>query len=139
MKIDVKKVAKLANSEFRLRLRGKAAVFVDWANVYGWRNRLNKEIDPHQLYRYLKEYKQIQDIRFYSGLDKHPKSKQFLREIKKIGFTVVSKEVKYIPVSIDTSHFKHIAGEIKASLNTFKHLKTKDIEKYGKFKEEFLR
>lgn len=29
---------------FRLRLRGKAAVFVDWANVYGWKKSLKREV-----------------------------------------------------------------------------------------------
>lgn len=126
MKIDVKKVAR---PDLHLKLRGKTAVFVDWANVYGWRRRLNKEVDPHKLYRYLKTYKEIKDIRFYSGLDKHPKSKQFLRKIKQIGFTVVTKEVKYVPVSLDSSHFKNLFQEIKGSLSSMKNLETKDIEK----------
>lgn len=115
--------------QFRFKLKGKTAVFIDWANVYGWTNRLNKTVDPQKLYRYLKTYKEIARLYFYYGLDKHPKSKQFLKQVKQIGFTVITKEVKYIPVSIDTSHFKHIAREIKESLNTIKHLETKDIEK----------
>lgn len=114
--------------QFRFRLRGKTEVFIDWANVYGWVNRLNREVDPRKLYRYLKSYPEIGDLFFYYGLDKHPKSKQFLKKVKQIGFTVVTKEVKYIPVSIDTSHFKHVAKEIKESLNTIKHLKTEDIK-----------
>lgn len=119
----------MEKSVFKLRLQGKTAVFIDWANVYGWTNRLNKEVDPRKLYRYLKSYKDIDDLYFYYGLDKHPKSKQFLRKVKQIGFDVVTKEVKYIPVSIDASHFKHITREIKESLNIIKHLETEDIEK----------
>lgn len=119
----------MIEAKFRLKLRGNTCVFVDWANVYGWTNRLNKEVDPRKLYHYLKTFKEIKDIRFYYGLDKHPKSKQFLRKIKQIGFTVVTKEVKYIPVSIDTSHFKHVAKEIKVSLDNIKHLEIKDVEK----------
>lgn len=33
-------------SEFKLRFKGKAAVFIDWANVYGWTKSLKKEVDP---------------------------------------------------------------------------------------------
>jgi len=113
---------------FRLLLKGKTAVFIDWANVYGWTNRLDKEVSPHKLYRYLKTYKEIKDIRFYNGLDKHPKSKQFLKKIKQTGFIVITKEVKYIPVSIDTSYFKHLTREIKESLDNIKRLETKDIK-----------
>lgn len=119
----------MVKEKFRLRLKGKTCVFVDWANVYGWTNRLDKEINPRKLYRYLKTYKEIKDIRFYYGIDKHPKSKQFLKKNKQIGFTIVTKEVKYIPVSIDTSHFKYIVKEIKASLDNVKHLETKEVEK----------
>lgn len=119
----------MSRQKFRLKLRGKTVVFIDWANVYGWTSRLDKEIDPLKLYKYLKNYKEIKDIRFYYGLDKHPKSKQFLKRVKQIGFTVVTKEVKYIPVSIDTSHFRYLAKEIKASLDSIKHLEAKDVEK----------
>ena len=119
----------MIEEKFRLRLKGKTCVFVDWANVYGWTNRLNREVDPRKLYQYLETYKEIKDIRFYYGLDKHPKSKQFLGKIKQIGFSVVSKEVKYIPVSIDTSHFRHIAKEIKVSLDNAKNVETKEMEK----------
>ncbi len=41
---------------FRFQLRGKTAVFIDWANVYGWRGH---KVDPKKLYKYLKTFKQI--------------------------------------------------------------------------------
>ncbi|MBI2334448.1 NYN domain-containing protein [Candidatus Daviesbacteria bacterium] len=93
MKIDVKHTAELTN--FRLKLKGKTAVFIDWANVYGWRKSLKQEVDPQKLYKYLKSY----------------------------------KEVKYIPVSLDSSHFKNLAQEIKNSLTSMNRLGARDIEK----------
>lgn len=119
----------MIEGKFRFKLKGNACVFIDWANVYGWTERLPKEVNPRKLYNYLKDYKEIKNIHFYYGQDIHPKSKVFLRRVKQIGFTVVIKEVKYIPVSIDTSHFKRIAKAIKASLDNLKHLETKDVEK----------
>lgn len=113
----------------KLKLKGKTAVFIDWANVYGWRKSLKKEIHPQKLYKYLKSYKDIKQVSFYSGEDKHPKSKEFLGKVKRMGFTVVSKEVKYIPVTLDSSHFKNVAREIKNSLASIKNLKAQDIEK----------
>lgn len=100
MKIDVKKVAKLDRKEFRLNLRGKTAVFVDWANVFGWRKSLKKEVDINKLFKYLKNYKEINEINFYYGEDKHPKSKQFLRQVKSLGYQVTTKPVKYISVAV---------------------------------------
>lgn len=79
-----------------LKLKRKTCVFIDWANVYGWKKSLKHEIDPHKLYKYLSKYKEINDIRFYYGADSHPKSIQFLKNIKKIGYTLISKPVKHI-------------------------------------------
>lgn len=84
---------------FRLRLNGKTAVFVDWANVYGWKKSLKKEVSPQKLYKHLKTYKEIKNIYFYFGTDTHPKSKQLLNRAKRIGYLVVTKPVKYIFVT----------------------------------------
>lgn len=120
MKIDV---------DFKLKLRGKTAVFIDWANVYGWRKSLKREVSSQKLFKYLKSYKEIKEINFYFGVDRHLKSKEFLSKVKKIGFNVVSKDVKYIPVSLDSSHFKNVAREIKTSLASINNLKAQDIER----------
>lgn len=67
----------------------------------------------------------IRILLFFSStmdLDKHPESKLFLQKVKQIGFNVVTKEVKYIPVSIDSSHFKVLAREVKDSLNSMRNL-----------------
>lgn len=81
------------------KLRDKVIVFIDWANVYNWRKTLNREIDVLKLYRYLKNYREIKEIRFYFGKDKNIKSKRFLNKVSKIGFTIVTKPVKYIQVA----------------------------------------
>ncbi len=90
MKIDV---------NLELKLKGKTAVFIDWANVYGWRKSLIQEVDPQKLYKYLKSYKEIKTISFYYGKDKHPKSGQLLRKVGKIGYHVTTKPVKYIKIA----------------------------------------
>lgn len=87
------------HNSFRLNLKGETAVFVDWANVYGWKKSLKREIDPQKLYRYLASYKEIKHIFFYFGTDTHPKSKAFLLKMKQSGYQVVTKPVKYIFVA----------------------------------------
>lgn len=126
MKID-KHTTKTTN--FSLKLKGKTAVFIDWANVYGWTRSLKREIDPKKLFKELKRYPKIKEIDFYCGLDKHHKSKEFLIDCQRIGFNVVSKEVKYIPISLDSSHFKNLTKEVKNSLTSIKNLNARDIEK----------
>ncbi len=119
----------MPNKKFKFKLKGKTAVFIDWANVYGWNKHRHKPISPRKLYAYLKSYKEVENILFYYGLDKHPKSKQFLNKVKHIGFNVITKDVKYIPVSLDSSHFRQLAKEVKDSLTSIKNLDPKDIEK----------
>ena len=84
-----------------LKLRGKAAVFVDWANVHGWEEKLNWRIDLEKLYRYLKSHHQVNTLRFYFGTDNHPASKEQIRKAKEIGFFVVTKPVKYLPIKTE--------------------------------------
>jgi uncharacterized LabA/DUF88 family protein len=80
----------------RILLKGKTAVFIDWANVYGWTKSIKSEIDISDLYRYLKSYQNIADISLYFGKDKNIKSENFLMDAGKIGYSVVTKPVKYI-------------------------------------------
>jgi len=82
-----------------LKLREKTIVFIDWANVYNWKKSLKRKVNVKTLYKYLKNYKEIKEIRFYFGKDRHLKSKNFLKDIKKTGYKVVTKPVKYIFVA----------------------------------------
>ena len=79
-------------------MRGKTTVFIDWANVYGWKKSLKSEVDISVLYKYLKSYENIEEISLYFGKDNHPKSEEFLCQAEKIGYRIVTKPVKYILV-----------------------------------------
>jgi len=82
----------------RLILKGKTIAYIDWANVHGWKKTLKREVDSVKLFSYLKTYAEIIDTRLYFGEDAHPKSAQFLKQTQKIGYTVVSKPVKCVPI-----------------------------------------
>ena len=82
-----------------LKLKSKTIAFIDWANVYNWKKSLKKEVDPQKLFKYLKTYKEIKEIRFYFGADQtHPASNEFLKEMRKIGYSVTTKPVKFLKV-----------------------------------------
>lgn len=88
-------------------------VIVDWANVYGWFEKLKWEIDEKKLFKYLKSYSPIKEIRFYFGVEKgNKKSEEFQKRIKKIGYILVSKEVKWVPVTLDRTHFKEFLSKL---------------------------
>ena len=80
------------------KLKGKTLVIIDWANVYGWFKKLKWEINPQKLYDYLKSYPEIFDIRFYFGVERgNRKSEEFQKQIKDIGYNLISKQVKWVP------------------------------------------
>ncbi len=81
-----------------LKLKGQTAVFIDWANVYGWKDSLKYKPDPKAIFNYLSAYKEVKDIRFYYGEDSNDQSRDFLKEIKNMGFTLITKPVKHIVV-----------------------------------------
>lgn len=101
------------------KLKGKTLTIIDWANVYGWTKKLKWEVNAKKLYDYLKTYPEIYDIRFYFGIEKgNRKSEGFQEEIKRIGYSLISKEVKWIPVSLGVTHFKTRNGKIKSIAET---------------------
>lgn len=128
---------KMEKDKFRLRLKGKTCVFIDWANVYGWGVKSQKALNLQKLYQYLRQYREIADIRFYFGTDVHPKSTIFLHRVKKIGFNLITKGVKYIPVSLESSHFRKILKEVKSSFKLKDYQQTETILKI--LKQKILR
>lgn len=83
-------------SQKTIIFRGKTAVFIDWANVHGWKKSLKSEVNILALYEYLKSYKEIEGVYFYFGKDNNPKSEEFLKQVEKIGYEIITKAVKYI-------------------------------------------
>lgn len=127
----------MKEEKFKFKLRGKTLVCIDWANVYGWFKKLKWEVDVKKLYDYLKTYPEIYDIRFYFGVEKgNRKSEEFQEEIKSIGYNLISKDVKWIPVSLEVTHFESKNGRIKSiatalghgANNVFKELLQKGLQ-----------
>ena len=105
--------------QFRFKSLGKTLVIIDWANVYGWfsdpksRNYLGWKIELQKLFDYLYGYKEIVDKRFYFGVETEKTwSEELQIKIRSIGFNLQSKEVKWVPVSLEKSHFKKIIKEL---------------------------
>ncbi|NQU77183.1 NYN domain-containing protein [Candidatus Falkowbacteria bacterium] len=99
-------------------LNGDTLVAIDWSNVYGWFEDLGWEIDPQKLYDYLNGYSGIYLKNFYFGKDRHnQKTEGFHEEIEKIGYNLISKNVKWIPVYLEKSHFKKAVKELFNTLD----------------------
>ncbi len=82
-------------TEKELILVGKTLVIIDWANVYGWRHERGYKTEVSGIKKILASYPNVTEKRLYFGEDEHPKSIEFLEEIKKLDFQLVTKPVKY--------------------------------------------
>lgn len=113
-----------ANKDTKFQIIGKTAVFIDFANVFGWRDVVGY-IDPKDIFKYLKSYSQIDSINLFYGTDDNIKSKKFLKEIKKIGYHLVTKKVKYIvlgKVENELIKKRKCDFDIEICMSTYEHL-----------------
>jgi len=110
------------NEEKLLKLKGKTFVCIDWANVYGWFNGLKWKIDPQKLFDYLKRHPEIYKQNFYYGKEVgNIKSEEFQKTIENIGFIMRTKEVKWVPVSLEKSYFKKLIKDLFDVLDKIKN------------------
>lgn len=103
------------------KLNGDTLVAVDWSNVYGWHDDLDWKIDPARLFEYLNNYPEIYQKNFYFGKDDNNKKTEGLHQkIENIGYNLISKDVKWIPVYLEKSHFKKVIRKLFDTLDKLK-------------------
>lgn len=79
-------------------------IYIDFANVFRWQEKLKWHIDLKRLKQLLDSFDFIQNVKFYSGtLMGDPKSEQFIKEAKQTGYIIITKPVKIMKLSIDVS------------------------------------
>lgn len=107
--------------KFKLKIKKKTLLVVDWSNVYNWKNSLGWEVSPHKLFHFFNR-PLVVDKRIYHGVDRgQSKSEQFIIDMENLGYSVVSKDVKWPPVSLEKSHFKKIIKDLFDALDDIKN------------------
>jgi len=90
--------------ELKTIFRKKTSVYIDFANVYHWQEKLKWHIDLKRLKQLFDSFDTIKFVRFYNGLLKgDKKSERIIKTAKKLGYLVTSKPVKKMHLSIDVS------------------------------------
>lgn len=82
-------------------LKGKTLVLIDWANVFHAQRKNGWNVDTRKLFTLFKGHQEIQDIVLFHGTDQHAKSESFLQTQAAIGYRIVTKTVKKVPVTVD--------------------------------------
>jgi len=82
----------------------KTYVYIDFANVIHWQDKLGWHIDLRRLQQFLNSFDTVGDIKFYNGtLPGDSKSEKIITAVKERGYVVITKPVKFIKLSIDAS------------------------------------
>ncbi len=82
----------------------RTIIYIDYANIKPWSNKLRFHIDTKRLKQFLDSFNQIRNINFYHGtIDKDVQSEDSIKNIKDWGYDLHTKPVKIINISIDTT------------------------------------
>lgn len=118
----------------------KTNVYIDYANIFHWQDKLGWHFDFKRLYQLLKSFDHVNSIKFYQGtIIGDEKSENFIQNITKIGYTMRTKPVKIMYPSIDVTGIPNDSPEIlknfinkslinKLDIETIKYLNNKLLE-----------
>jgi len=82
----------------------KTNIYIDFANVIRWQDKLRWHIDLKRLKQFLNSFDTINSVKFYSGtIVGKEESEKFIEDIKKMNYDVHTKPVKMMNLSIDVS------------------------------------
>lgn len=96
---------------------GKVYIYIDYANVRPWSNKLKWHIQITRLKQFLDSFDNIEYVKFYQGtLKGNQKSEKEIKKLEKNKFEVKTKPVKIIKLSIDATS---VPLDSSALLNQF--------------------
>lgn len=91
----------------------KTNIYIDYANVKPWSNKLGWHIDVKRLKQLFDSFSTISETKFYNGtLHNNPLSKQFNDEIVRYGYKLITKSVKIMRLSIDATSINKNSPDI---------------------------
>ena len=120
-------------------------VYIDWANVFKWQEKLNWHISTKRLKQLFDSFNTIREVKFYVGrLVGNKESENFIEEVKRYHYIVKEKDVKIMRLSIDTSSIPSDSPQLlkqfiresllkKLSIETIEYLNAqlKDLNRQG--------
>ena len=91
-------------AELEQILDGKSNVYIDYANVRPWAQKLGWHLDLKRLKQLLNSFDTINEVKFYHGtLKGNENSEMMIGEAERLGYIVKTKLVKIMRLSIDVS------------------------------------
>lgn len=152
----IKKLAELFPArvlELEEMFGSSANIYIDYANVRPWANKLGWHIDLKRLKQFLDSFDTIKSIKFYSGkLKGDVESENLQKEIEDLGYDLRTKPVKIMKLSIDISSIsldspallkefirKPLLQKFQIETVTYLNQKLKELNQQGIFYIEDLK
>lgn len=115
-------------------LQGSTSIYIDYANVRPWSQKLGWHIDLIRLKQFLDSFSNIKSVNFYNGyIQGDTNSEREKRELENRKYVVRTKPVKIMKFSIDASS---VASDSTALLDQF--IKRALLRKYEISTIEYL-
>ena len=106
-----------------------SVVYIDYANVLYWGQKVRWNIDIKRLKQFLDSFDGIQEIRLYYGtLKGNTGSQNFIKDAKKLKYKVITKPVKIMRFPIDVSGIPDNSPSILSKFIDKSLLKLLDIK-----------
>lgn len=104
------RIAKLAETyperikEMEAIFDKKTNIYIDYANVRPWSQKLGWHIDLKRLKQFLDSFDTVNEVKFYQGtLKGKEQSEIIIKQAGELGYIVKTKPVKIMKISIDAS------------------------------------
>ncbi len=83
---------------------GQVRMYIDYANVRPWAEKLGWHIDLKRLKQFLESFDNISSVKFYTGtlLGDH-KSEALVSDLNNLGYDLKTKPVKIMQFSVDAT------------------------------------
>ncbi len=79
-------------------------IYIDWQNVIHWQKKLRWNFDLKRIKRFFDSFDNIKTVKIYTGtLEGNDKSEQNIPDLESWGYVVITKPVKKMKLSVDTS------------------------------------
>ncbi len=83
---------------------GEVRMYIDYANVRPWAEKLGWHIDLKRLKQFLESFDNISSVKFYTGtLLGDPKSVALVSDLNNLGYDLKTKPVKIMQFSVDAT------------------------------------
>jgi uncharacterized LabA/DUF88 family protein len=116
-------------TELQKILHAPTNIYIDYANVRPWSEKLGWHVDPKRLKQFLDSFDTIQSIKFYQGtLVGDAESERFIKEVTDFGYEVKTKPVKIMRHSINVSSIPTNSPDILKNFIRWPLLKNLKLE-----------